>query len=109
MALHNTIGVATLAVLSALAVGCVNTQETQFSPNMVRFDVTPPGAPVGRDTILRLAAEITIRHGYSTFRLTPIYALRSNEFGVTVVMYRRDEPGAIGAVNALAILEPRLP
>ena len=95
---------ATLALLGALAAGCANIQEMQFSPNMVRLDISPPGAPVGRDTVLRLAAEITLRHGYGAFQLTPIYLQTSNQIGVTVIMYRRDEPGAQGAFDAAAIL-----
>ncbi len=102
-AMHK-IKTATLMLLGALAAGCANIQETQFSPNMVRLDVSPPGAPVGRDTVLQLAAEVTLRYGYSAFQLTPIYLQTSNQFGVTVVMYHRDEPGAQGAFDAAAIL-----
>ena len=62
------------AAIAALSVsGCVDTQEYPIAPNMVRLDVSPPTAPFIGETTLRRAAEITLRNGYSAFRLEPIY------------------------------------
>ena len=62
------------AAIAALSVsGCVDTQEYPMAPNMVRLDISPPTAPFIGETTLRRAAEITLRNGYSAFRLEPIY------------------------------------
>jgi hypothetical protein len=95
---------AIVAMVSAVAAGCVSTQETPLAPNMVRLDVAPSGAPFIREATLRRAAELTLRNGYSAFRLTPIYMLAFDDFGVTVVMFHAGDPGAVGAFDAAAIL-----
>ena len=62
------------AVIAALSLSaCADTQEYPIAPNMVRLDVSPPTAPFIGETTLRRAAEITLRNGYSAFRLEPIY------------------------------------
>jgi hypothetical protein len=96
------------AAIAALGVSaCAGTQELQFAPNMVRLDVGPSGTPFVHDATLRRAAELTLANGYSAFRLTPIYALAFNDYGVTVVMLRAGDPGARDAFNAAEILNAR--
>ena len=95
---------AVIVVLGLAAAGCASIVETPLAPNMVRLDVNPPWAPEGRDATLRYAAELTLRSGYSAFRLTPIYAQAFNNFGVTVVMLRAGDPGALGAFDAAEVL-----
>ncbi len=96
-----------VAVLALAAAGCAQIQETPLAPNMARLDVNPPWAPGGADAALRYAAELTLRSGYSAFRITPVYALAFNNFGVTVVMFRAGDPGAGGAIDAAAVLGQR--
>jgi hypothetical protein len=98
------LNVVAVALLGVWAVGCARIQETPLAPNMVRLDVNPPWAPVDSEATLGYAAELTLRSGYSAFRLTPIYALAFNNFGVTVVMFRAGDPGAKGAFDAARIL-----
>src|SRR5271165_1496460 len=78
----------TIALVGVAAVGCARIQETPLASNMVRLDVNPPWASGGSEATLRYAAELTLRSGYSAFRLTPIYSLAFNNFGVTVEMLR---------------------
>jgi hypothetical protein len=93
------------AAIAALSVsGCVDTQEYPVAPNMVRLDVSPPTAPFIGQTTLRRAAEITLRNGYSAFRLEPIYVEAFDQFGVTVVMFHANDPRAAGAYDAAAVL-----
>ena len=99
--------VLTIALLGVAAVGCARIQETPLAPNMVRLDVNPPWVPGGSEATLRYAAELTLRSGYSAFRLTPIYALAFNNFGVTVVMLRAGDPGAKDAFDAAEVLKNR--
>ena len=61
--------VAALAGLSLSA--CADTAEYPLAPNMVRLDVSPPTEPFIREATLRRAAELTLEHGYSAFRLDP--------------------------------------
>ncbi len=84
--------------------GCGATQELQLAPNLVRLDVTPPGLPSENEATLRRAAELTLQNGYSAFRVTPIYMLAFNHFGVTVVMFHAGDPGASGAFSAEEVL-----
>jgi hypothetical protein len=93
-----------VAVALALT-GCASIQETAFAPNMVRLDVKPYAAPFVREATLRRAAELTLQNGYSAFRLTPIYALAFDEFGVTVVMFHVGGSSAYHAFDAAAILK----
>lgn len=76
-----------------------------LAPNIVRLDVSPSGAPFIREAVLRRAAELTLEHGYSAFRLTPIYITAFDDFGVTVVMFRAGDPGAIATFDAAAVLK----
>src|SRR5271155_2311301 len=93
-----------VGVALALA-GCSSIQETAFAPNMVRLDVKPYAAPFVGEATLHRAAELTLQHGYSTFRLMPIYVLSFDEFGVTVVMFPAAVPDASGAFDAAAVLQ----
>jgi hypothetical protein len=95
------------ALLAVAAVGCARMQETPLAPNMVRLDASAPWAPGGTDATVREAAEITLRSGYDAFRLTPVYALAFNNFGVTVVMFRAGDPAARDAINAADVLQRR--
>ncbi len=97
----------TVALLAVAAAGCARIQETPLAPNIVRLDANSPLPPGGPDATLREAAEITLRSGYSAFRITPVYALAFNNFGVTVVMFRAGDPGAGDAINAADVLGKR--
>ena len=94
--------VAAVAGLGASA--CATTQELRFAPNMVRLDVGPPAAPFVGEATLRRAAELTLENGYTAFRLTPVYGLAFDHFGVTVVMFRAGDPEAEGAFDAAKVL-----
>ncbi len=83
---------------------CAGVQELPLAPNMVRLDVSPWGAPLVGETILRRAAELTLQNGYSAFQLTPIYALAFDRFGVTVVMFYAGDPRAANAFDAGAVI-----
>jgi hypothetical protein len=100
---------ATLSLIAAtVALGlsaCASPQEYPLAPNMVRMDVEPPAAPFVRDTTLRRAAELTLRNGYSAFRLDPIYVESFDRFGVTVVMFHAGDPRAEGAFDAADVLK----
>ena len=102
MAKHILI-VAAIASLSVAA--CADTQEYWLAPNMVRLDVSPPTAPFVRDATLRRAAELTLRSGYSAFRLERIYAESFDNFGFTVVMFHAGDPRAEDAFDAAAVLK----
>jgi hypothetical protein len=104
MSLRNLI-VAALAGLGASA--CAGIQETPLAPNMVRLDVDPPAAPSIGEAALRRAAELTLRNGYSAFRLSPIYVEAFDHFGVTVIMFRAGDPRAADAFDAARILGER--
>ena len=93
---------AAIAALSLSA--CADTQEYPIAPNMVRLDISPPTAPFIGEATLRRAAELTLRSGYSAFRLEPIYVEAFDKFGVTVVMFHVDDPRAAGAYDAAAVL-----
>ena len=92
------------------AAGCASLEETPLAPNMARLDVAPTAPPAfplaagPADATLREAAALTLSRGYQFFRLTPIYGLAFNHFGVTVVMFRAGESAARGAFDAGAIL-----
>ena len=73
-------------------------------PTLVRLDVSPPTAPLIGETTLRRAAEVTLRNGYSAFRLEPIYVEFFDNFGVTVVMFHANDPRSEGAYDAAAVL-----
>ncbi len=93
------------AVVASLGLsGCGGVEELPLAPNMVRLDVSPSGAPSVGGTTLRRAAELTLQNGYSAFRLTPIYALAFDRFGVTVVMFDAGDPRARDAFDAAAVL-----
>jgi hypothetical protein len=95
-----------IVVVACLGVSaCAGTEEFQFAPNMVRLDVGPSVAPLVREATLRRAAELTLRNGYSAFRLTPIYMLAFDHFGVTVVMFRAGDPAAEDAFDAAEVLK----
>jgi len=94
-----------IAVFAAAGVSaCASTQELQFAPNMARLDVGPSVAPSVREATLRRAAELTLENGYTAFRLTPIYMLAFDHFGVTVVMLHAYDPAAKEAFDATEIL-----
>ena len=95
------------AIIGLSLSACADTQEYPLAPNMVRLDVNPPAAPFVRDATLRRAAELTIRNGYSAFRLEPIYVEAFDHFGVTVVMFHAGDPRAEGAFDAADILKQR--
>ena len=96
------------AVASLGASACATTQELQFAPNMVRLDVGRPSvAPSVGEATLRRAAELTLQNGYTAFRLTPIYMLGFDHFGVTVVMFHAYDPEATDAFDAAAVLTNR--
>jgi hypothetical protein len=86
---------------------CAAVREFPLAPNMVRLDVGPAAGPSVNPATLKHAAEVTLLNGYSAFRLTPIYALAFDQFGVTVVMFHAGEPGAWDAFDAAAILGGR--
>ena len=94
---------ATFADLGVSA--CAGTQELQIAPNMVRLDVGPSVAPFIRESTLKRAAELTLQNGYSAFRLTPIYMLTFDHFGVTVDMLHAGDPGANEAFDAVKVLK----
>ncbi len=98
------VSVIAIALLGLTAAGCAGIQETRLAPNIVRLDVTPPLAPLGRDAALRRAAELTLQNGYDAFRLSPIYAMAFNDFGVIVIMFHAGDPGAGGAFDAAEVL-----
>ena len=94
------------AVIAGLGVSaCASTQELPLAPNMVRLDISAPTAPLVGEVTLRRAAELTLQNGYSAFRLTPIYALAFDDFGVTVVMFHASDPGARAAFDAAEVLK----
>jgi len=95
--------VAALAGLSLSA--CADTEEYPLAPNMVRLDVSPPTEPFIREATLRRAAELTLEHGYSAFRLDPIYGEAFDSFGVTVVMFHAYDPRTAGAFDAAEVLK----
>ena len=96
------------AIAAAGVSGCVSTEELQFAPNMVRLDVGRPSvAPSVGEATLRRAAELTLQNGYTAFRLTPIYMLGFDHFGVTVVMFHANDPEATDAFDAAAVLTNR--
>ena len=84
-----------IALVTLAVSGCAGIHETPLAPNMVRLDVNPPSAPGGFEDVFRYAAELTLRNGYSAFRLTPIYAQAFNYFGVTVVMFHTQRRGRV--------------
>ena len=94
-----------MAIASFSVSACASMQESQFAHNMVRLDVSPPSAPFVREAVLRGAAEITLQNGYSAFRLTPIYALAFDHFGLSVVMFHAGDPGAMDAFDAVEVLK----
>jgi hypothetical protein len=96
--------VITIALLAVSAAGCAGFQETRLAPNIVRLDVNPPLAPFGRDAAVRRAAEVTLQSGYTAFRLSPIYSMAFNEFGVIVIMFRAGDPDAAGAFDAVEVV-----
>ncbi len=122
-----------LAVAAAFGVvvsGCVTTQEMPLAPNVVRLDTHAMGVVFTGQAVpqtMRRAAELTLQNGYAYFRLdqpemsqgveqggsvnnvwtgtsTPIMA-RTADVGVTVTMFRANEPGAKGAFNAAEVLK----
>lgn len=96
---------AALAAMLAGLAGCAGTQqETQLAPNIVRLDVNGFGTLQIGDAMLRHAAELTLRNGYSAFRVTRLYEVSPVDFGVMVVMFRVGEPGAEGALDAVDVL-----
>lgn len=95
--------IAAIACLGAAA--CASTQEYPFASNMVRMDVDSPAAPFVRDRTLRRAAELTLRNGFSAFRLDPIYVESFDRFGVIVVMFHSGDPRTEGAFDAADVLQ----
>ena len=96
----------TIATIAGLGVSaCGGIQELPLAPNIVRLDVTPLGAPFIGEATLRRAAELTLQNGYSAFRLTPIYMMAFDHFGVTVVMFRAGDPAANDAFDAAEVLK----
>ncbi len=95
----------TIATIAGLGVSaCGGIQELPLAPNIVRLDVSPSGAPFIGEATLRRAAELTLQNGYSAFRLTPIYGLAFDRFGVTVVMFRAGDPGSWDAFEAAEVI-----
>ena len=92
------------AVVGLSVSACAGPQELPLAPNMVRLDVTPPVQPFVGEATLRRAAEITLQNGYTAFRLTPIYMLAFDQFGVTVVMLPAVDPGARDEFDAREVL-----
>jgi hypothetical protein len=97
--------VAAIAGLSVSA--CADTQEYPVAPNMVRLDINPMVPPFARQATLQRAAELTLRNGYSAFRLEPIYVTAFDNFAVTVVMFHAGDPRAADALNAADVLKER--
>lgn len=115
-----------LTMAAGLA-GCVSTSELPLAPNQVRLDTHATGAMwVGKagDATLRRAAEVTIAHGFTRFRLeqpqtgqgaqlaglstgygwsTPVYASTA-DMSVTVLMFHDGEPGSQNTFEATKIL-----
>ena len=63
---------AAIAVFGAALAGCVNTQEMQLAPNVVRLDTMAKGeffVPHAGDITLQRAAQLTVKNGYEYFRL----------------------------------------
>jgi hypothetical protein len=100
-----TLIVAAIVGLSVSA--CADPQEYPIAPNMVRLDINPPVAPFARQATLRHAAELTLRNGYSAFRLEPIYVTAFDHFAVTVVMFHAGDPRAADAWDAAGVLNQR--
>ena len=97
--------IAAMAALLLGLAGCAGTlQETQLAPNIVRLDVNGYGTVQIGDAMLRRAAELTLRNGYSAFRVTRLYEVSPVDFGVMVVMFRVGEPGAEDALDAAHVL-----
>ena len=94
-----------VVLFGVAAAGCATIQETRLAPNIVRLDVNPPAAPFGRDATLRHAAELTLQSGYSAFRISPIYSLAFNNFGVIVIMLHAGDPDAKSAFDAVEVLK----
>jgi hypothetical protein len=98
-----------IAAIAGLGVSaCVSAQELPLATNMVRLDVNPSGALFAlsvREATLRRAAELTLQNGYSAFRLTPMYMMAFNHFGVIVVMFHAGDPGARYAFDAVEVLK----
>lgn len=95
-----------VAALCACLSGCVTTEITPLAPNFVRLDVRAPFPREAAGQIMRLAAEATLQHGYTYFRLTPMY-WTAGDVGVTVVMFNTGEPGTIDAYDARAVIASR--
>lgn len=94
-----------MAALLAGMAGCAaGTQETQLAPNIVRLDMNGYGTLGIGTAMMRRAAELTLRNGYSAFRVTPLYEVSPVDFGVMVVMFHFGEPGAGGALDAAEVL-----
>ncbi len=98
------IAVIAASLLSGGLAGCISTEETALAPNIVRLDTNAFGAPYIWETTLRRAAYITVRSGYSEFRLTPLYVVTPFDYGVMVVMFHAGDPGAWGTYNAQEVL-----
>jgi hypothetical protein len=95
-----------VAAIAGLCVSaCAEVQEYPLAPNMVRMDVSPPAGLHVRQATLRRAAELTLRNGYSVFRLDPIYVEAFDNFAVTVVMFHAGDPRAADAFDAAAVLK----
>jgi hypothetical protein len=94
-----------VAALSGLSLSaCADTEEYPLAPNMVRLDISPPAEPHIGEATLRRAAELTLEHGYSAFRLDPIYVEAFDRFGVTVVMFHAYDLRSPGMFDAAEVL-----
>jgi len=107
--------------------GCVQTRELQMAQNVVRLETEGRGrigAQAVDGAIMKRAAEATLQRGYTHFRLdganmnsrseiigfsagfNSISAdrMRVTNVGATVTMYKANEPGARGALDAEEVL-----
>ena len=95
-----------VAALSACLSGCATTEETPLAPNFVRLDTRAPFTSELASQTMQRAAELTLRNGYTDFRLTPMY-WTSFSVGVLVVMFHAGEAGAFDAFDARTVLANR--
>ena len=120
------------SLVGLLFTGCIHTQEVALAPNVVRINTRASGLlSVGSTAgvTMRKAAEATLKAGYSHFKLEQVQLSQGSQVGalvgtdygnglstvsaihrptesegVTVVMFRADDPRAKDAFNAEDVL-----